>query len=82
MFSYTETYWRITAKATRRARCPGCGKATTRSRTFEMTVSPFNKNPDGTVRTPSEVAAAVRAEADAWQPDPGLFRHSACMDEG
>lgn len=55
--------------------CTVCGRATQRSRTFTMTVNPFNKNPDGTVRSRMEVRQAVEAEADAWVPD---FRHEAC----
>jgi hypothetical protein len=38
-------------------------------------VSPFNRNPDGTVRTRAQVSAAVVAESRTWQPD---FTHQAC----
>ncbi|WP_280371052.1 hypothetical protein [Nocardia wallacei] len=44
-----------------------------------MTVNPFNKNPDGSVRTRDEVRAAVAARADAWQPD---FTHAGCVTTG
>lgn len=78
MYSVTMRYQALTAQATRRGRCPGCNKPVSRTRTFEMTVSPFNKDPDGTVRTPGEVLNAVSAEAAAWQPEPELFRHTKC----
>ena len=78
MYSITTRFREISARAERRDRCPGCGKRVTRSRTFIMTVSPFNKNPDGTVRTPVEVGRAVQAEADSWRPDAELFRHARC----
>lgn len=43
-----------TAKAT--FDCPGCGKKKrTRSFRVECTVNPFNKNEDGTIKTPFEV---------------------------
>lgn len=50
-------------------KCPNCGKRVSRSRSFEQTVNPFNKNADGTVKSRDEVWAAVKAEADAWVPD-------------
>lgn len=56
--------------------CPVCGKRVTRSRAFEHTVNPFNRNDDGTVRTYDEVRAAVNAEADMWEPD---FTHQNCV---
>lgn len=70
---------KITAKRTASGGCPGCGKRVRRSKTFEMTVNPFNRNSDGSVRTPSEVRAAVEARADDWQPD---FTCSPCGQEG
>lgn len=65
-------------KTTRKGECPTCGKPTTRTQTFEGTVNPFNKRPDGVVKTWSEVATDVRAKADAWEPDPAIFEHAAC----
>lgn len=50
-------------------KCPNCGKRVTRSRTFEHTINPFNRNADGAPKTYSEVRADVVAEADAWVPD-------------
>lgn len=57
--------------------CPVCGKKTTRSRTFEHTVSPFNRNTNGQVKSREEVRADVHDEAEAWQPD---FRHPVCRE--
>ena len=59
--------------ASKRGTCPSCGKTTVRKTVFEQTISPFNRNEDGTQRTPDEVRAAVNAEADQWVPD---FRHN------
>lgn len=71
---------RITFQAVRRSRtkrgtCPVCGKPTVRTRVFEHTINPFNLNAEGLPKTPEEVLAAVRAEADAWEPD---FTHGKC----
>lgn len=63
---------------TRRVRtgsCPTCGRKVQRSKTFENTVNPFNRNDDGTVRTPEQVRAHVNDLADAWEPD---FHHETC----
>lgn len=73
------TVYHFTGPTTSRkhsGKCPVCGKRVTRSRTFEMTVNPFNRNPDtGLPRTWDEVSERLHAEADAWKPD---FTHSAC----
>lgn len=52
--------------------CTRCGKRFRRQKTFTQTINPFNKNPDGTVRTAREVTEAVRVQAEAWQPEPVL----------
>lgn len=56
-------------------KCPVCGRSATRSRKFEHTVNPYNRNDDGSVRTADEVYARVKAEADEWVPD---FTHAKC----
>jgi hypothetical protein len=63
--------------------CPSCGKANRkRSFTVEHTVNPFNKNPDGSVRTASEVSANARAaaklERDQFATEPLC---KACEDD-
>jgi len=52
----TYTFQTYPATATAKFDCPSCGKKN-RTRTFraECTVNPFNKNEDGTIKTPSEV---------------------------
>ncbi len=46
------------------------GKWVTRSKTFEQTVNPWNKNADGTIKTPREVLTAVEQEAREWELEP------------
>lgn len=61
----------VKAVATRNMYCErGCGRKTTRQRTFECTINPFNKNADGTVKTESQVRAQAQEQADAWRPEP------------
>lgn len=68
-------YEAVTAHRERIGNCPICGKRVRRARTFQNTINPFNRNPDGTVRTRREVHANVERIADEWVPD---FTHSLC----
>ena len=65
----------IRARRARSGKCPTCGRRVIRKFNDAMTVNPWNKNPDGTVRSRDEVRAAIEAVADAWVPD---FEHAAC----
>jgi hypothetical protein len=79
-YTITRRFQPVSAKAERRGKCPTCGKTTRRSRTFEHTVNPYNRNADGSIKTFVEVLADVQAKADAWQPEPAIFEHGACVD--
>lgn len=71
----TYRFQEVKARASHGGKCPVCGKRVSRSRTFTQTINPFNRNEDGSVKTPAEVRVAVDAEANAWEPD---FTHEAC----
>ena len=58
--------------------CPVCHGRTRRRQRFSQTINPWNRNDDGSVRTPEEIRQAVQAKAAAWRPD---FRHHACREE-
>jgi hypothetical protein len=74
----TYTFREIAHTERRRVPCAGgCGKKLNRQRTFTNTVSPFNRHPDGTPRTPSEIYAHVKAEGAAWTPTATC---TACAD--
>ena len=75
----TYTYMKFTAKGTRKGVCDVCGKRTTRSLTFSQTVSPFNKNEDGTVKTEAQVIHSVWLEAEEWAK--GQVRHAGCEEK-
>jgi hypothetical protein len=66
----------VAIRCQKSGRCPVCGRSVTRSKRFEQTVNPWNRNADGTVKTVAEVRADVRREADAWLPD---FTHATCV---
>ena len=72
------TYEAVTARRTRKGKCTVCGKTTTRSRTFQNTISPFNRTDNGTVRTYPQVRERVEVLADAWAPD---FDHWTCTEK-
>jgi hypothetical protein len=77
----TYTFTGPSATARRSGECPTCGKRTTRSRTFERTVNPFNVkivNGERVPKTWDEVRADVQTDAEAWAPEPELFEHEAC----
>lgn len=47
-----------------------CGKRITRSKTFEQTINPFNKNKNGEAKTRSEIVGELLAERKSWQAEP------------
>lgn len=51
-------------------KCPVCDKKLKRSKTFEQTINPWNKNEDSSPKTDNQVRDAVNAEADAWMAEP------------
>ena len=59
------TFQKITERRTKRW-VDANGKKRQKTVTFMKTVNPWNRNEDGTVRTPEEIRVLVRAEADAW----------------
>ena len=75
MRTVTHTFHEIVARRTKSGPCPVCGKRVRRSQTFSETVNPFNRNEDGTPKSPAEVRASVNRKADAWEPD---FTHERC----
>ena len=58
--------------------CPVCGKKLRRQKTFQMTLSPFNKNPDGTVRTRGDIWLALNVVGAAWMA--AAETHSTCSE--
>lgn len=75
MRTVTTHYAPVKQGATKHGYCPVCGKGVQRSRTFEQTVSPFNKTADGQVKTPGQIREELNIEVKNWEPD---FTHEGC----
>lgn len=71
----TYTYPELKTYAEKRGVCPVCGKRVTRRRKFAMTLNPYNRNSDGSVRTVTEIHFLLDRIAEAWEPD---FTHERC----
>lgn len=64
----TYRFEEIKQPARKRVPCAGgCGKKLNRRATFSMTLSPYNRNPDGTVRTRAQIHEALRQTARDWE---------------
>ena len=70
MFGRTvrEYYEEVGRKATKRGKCR-CDKMRTRTRMFSQTISPFNKNKDGTLKNREEIMVEVKKEIEEWLQD-------------
>lgn len=49
---------------------PGCPRKLTRTKVFWQTLNPFNKNPDGTVRTEQDILIALDGKRTTWLTEP------------
>lgn len=65
-FNFEEV--RITRRKT--GKCVHCKRRVTRSQTFTNTVNPFNKTPEGEVKTREQVRSDVCTEANRWSDAP------------
>jgi hypothetical protein len=69
------TFDEVKFPVTRCGKCPICNKKVIRRTTLTNTLSPFNKNPDGSVRTHQEILNHLAEMAKDWEPD---FYHQNC----
>jgi hypothetical protein len=75
----TVTRFREIKLSTKRTfKCTVCGKRGQKSYTAYRTVNPFNRNEDGTVKSPQQILAEVQAEVRGWEPEP---IHDKCVAE-
>lgn len=63
-----EWYEEVGRKATKKAVCL-CGKKRTRTQMFSQTISPFNKNKDGSLKDRYQIMEEVRVEIEEWMKD-------------
>jgi hypothetical protein len=57
----------INVWGTKNVKCAGCNKRLKRQKTFSQTMSPFNKNADGQLKTHREIFAELQADRVAWE---------------
>lgn len=58
----------VTLYSKRTFKCVTCGKRRVRRRKFWQTLNPFNKNPDGTVKSELDISRELAAQIAVWQP--------------
>ena len=66
----------------RAGKCVVCGKAATRSTTFEQTLNPFNKNPDGSAKSARDIYRELETEAQAWSAEPPTHVRCESTEDG
>jgi len=59
--------------------CSVCGKKASRSKKFTKTVNPFNRWPNGVVKTTAEVRQDVATDVEKWMAEP--VTHAGCKVE-
>lgn len=65
MRTITRTFQEISVKAVHKWIDEG-GKKRQKTKKFSQTINPYNRNPDGTVRTKDDIYSVICAERDAW----------------
>lgn len=68
----------VKRRETRSFTCTVCGKRGQKSQTFWQTLNPFNKLPDGSVKTYTVIVEELNALGAAWHPEP---IHDKCYPE-
>lgn len=69
------TFPKVTRTARKTGFCSRCGGRVVRSKTFEATVNPFNRNELGAVKGYAEVSNDIAQMAADWVPN---FDHDRC----
>lgn len=68
------TFRELKRRASKLVACAVCGAKVKRQRTFMQTLNPWNKNADGTVRSPEDIWRALDTEAGEWAVQPETCR--------
>jgi hypothetical protein len=72
----TVTFNEVSIQGMKSVKCAsGCGRTLKRSRKFWQTLSPFNKNAAGELKTRDEIYDELRAERSAWMNEPETCKH-------
>ncbi len=57
--------------------CPTCGKRATRSKRFEQTLNPFNKDKDDCIKTEGQIHIENKIAAEKWEKE--SVYHARCF---
>lgn len=60
------TFQVVKMKGKKSFKCTECGKRVTRQRTFEQTINPYNRLPDGTPKGRTDIYKELEVERDKW----------------
>lgn len=72
------TYERVEHWVSKTVPCRFCGKKIKRSTTLGQTLSPFNKDTDGNLKTERQIRAELNAKAKTWHPHNDI--HAKCIE--
>ena len=70
MKTQTTTFREISVSATKSGKCIVCSKRRKRTKKFWQTLNPFNKNPDGTIKTVGDIIRESHEKARLWKEEP------------
>lgn len=70
------SFEKVALHADKAGKC-GCGKRRRRRKKFWGTLNPWNKNPDGTIRTWGDIQAGLRQQIEAWEAEPIVCKNCA-----
>lgn len=74
--SQTITFSEVALRGTKSVKCArGCGRALKRQRKFRQTLSPFNKNTAGDVKSRAEIHGELITERDVWAREAETCSH-------
>lgn len=63
-------YRKVEVKASKSGKCSVCGKHASRKKDFYQTISPFNRNEDGQIKSDYEITKEEKAKAEKWKREP------------
>ena len=69
MNTITTNFTEIKIQRTKSGKCISCGKHRRRSKTFWQIRNPYNKNPDGTMKTSSDIRKELYRDALQWDKE-------------
>jgi hypothetical protein len=64
------TFDEVSRRSTRKGECSECHKNRTVTRKFFQTISPFNRNAKGEIKSRSEIKKELSAKVSAWHNEP------------